>query len=80
MSAQSISNPRTSKNKIQTQKGSNERLFQHGHTVCKFSGKPPLSSHKRTLKQQINGQKRREKKDLSCLVEFFNLHTVFVLK
>ena len=25
---------------------------------CKFSGKSPLSSHKTTLKQQINGQKR----------------------
>ena len=29
--------------------------FCHGHTVCKFSGKSPLSSHKTTLKQQING-------------------------
>ena len=30
-------------------------LFWHGHTVCKFLGKSPLSSHKTTLKQQING-------------------------
>ena len=35
----------------------NAYLFEHGHTVCKFSGKCTLSSHKMTLKQQINGQK-----------------------
>ena len=31
-------------------------------------GKSPLSSHKTTLKQQINGQKqsKRKEKDLSC--------------
>ena len=36
--------------------------------MCKFSGKSPLSSHKTTLKQQINGQKRWQikEKDLSC--------------
>ena len=46
-------------NKIQTQKGYHEHIFiLHGHTVCTFSGKSPLSSHKMTLKQQINGQKR----------------------
>ena len=31
----------------------NAYLFEHGHTVCKFSGKSLLSSHKTTLKQQI---------------------------
>ena len=41
---------------LRTQKGSkNAYLFGHGHTVCTFSGKSPLSSHKTTLKQQING-------------------------
>ena len=53
---------------IQTQKGSNERLFILTRThSMKFSWKPPLSSHKTTLKQQINGQKRwkiREKLSL----------------
>ena len=35
---------------------------------CKFSGQSPLSILKTTLKQQINGQKRRKmkEKDLSC--------------
>ena len=37
--------------KVQT----NAYLFWHGHTVWKFSGKSPLSSHRTTLKQQING-------------------------
>ena len=36
----------------------NAYLFWHGHTACTFSGKSPLSSHKTTLKQQINGSKR----------------------
>ena len=40
--------------KVQT----NAYLFLHGHTVCTVSGKSPLSSHKTTLKHQINGQKR----------------------
>ena len=50
--------------KVQT----NACLFYHRHTVCKFSGKSPLSSHKMTLKQQINGQKqwKMKAKDLSC--------------
>ena len=48
---------------IQTQKGWKEHLFQNGHTVCKFSGKSPSSSHKMTLKQQINGQKWRKMKE-----------------
>ena len=33
----------------------NAYLFWHGHTICKFSGKSPSSSHKTTLKQQLNG-------------------------
>ena len=33
----------------------NAYFFWHGHTVCKFSGKSPFSSHKTTLKQQLNG-------------------------
>ena len=43
--------------KIQTQKGSNKRLFilRRTHTIWTFSGKSLLSSHKTTLKQQING-------------------------
>ena len=41
---------------IQTQKvQTNAYLFWHRHTVCKFSGKSTLSSHKTTYKQQING-------------------------
>ena len=36
--------------KVQT----NAYLFWHRHTVCKFLGKSPLSSHKTTPKQQIN--------------------------
>ena len=36
--------------KVQT----NAYLFWHRHTVCKFSGKSPLSSHRTTPKQQIN--------------------------
>ena len=46
----------------------NTYLFEPGHTVCKFSGKSPLSCHKMTLKQQINGQKqwKMKEKDLSC--------------
>ena len=39
----------------------------HGHTVCKFSGKSPLSSHKTTLKPQINGQKRWKMKEKDTL-------------
>ena len=41
---------------LHTQKGSkNAYLFWHGHAVCKFSGKSPLSSHNMTLEQKING-------------------------
>ena len=29
-------------------------FFWHGHTVCNFLGKSPFSSHRTTLKQQIN--------------------------
>ena len=36
----------------------NERLFNTDTQYAQFSGKSPLSSHKTTLKQQINGQKR----------------------
>ena len=45
--------------------GSNERLFI---LICTFSGKSPLSSHKTTLKQQINGLKRLKtrQKNLPC--------------
>ena len=32
-------------------------IYWHGHTICKFSGKSPLSSYKMTLKQQLNGYK-----------------------
>ena len=51
-----------------TQKGSNEHLFILTITVCKFLGKSPLSSHRMTLKQQINGRKRwkMKAKDLTC--------------
>ena len=37
--------------------------------MCNISGKSPLSSHKTTLKQHINGQKRwkMKEKDLSGL-------------
>ena len=57
---------------IQTQKGSNERLFilTRTHNIHIF-GKTPLSSHKTTLKQQINGQKRwkmREKLSFFCFL------------
>ena len=50
--------------KVQT----NAYLFEHGHTVFKFSCKSPLLSHKMTLKQQINGQKqwKMKEKDFSC--------------
>ena len=42
--------------KIQTQKGSNERLFILTRThSMQISEEIPLSSHKTTLKQQING-------------------------
>ena len=34
----------------------NAYLFEHGQTVRKFSGKSPLSSHKTTLKGQVQGQ------------------------
>jgi len=37
-------------------------IYFNKDTVCKFSGKSPLSSHKTTLKQQINGQKQWGKK------------------
>ena len=37
--------------KVQT----NAYLFWHWHTVCTFSAKFPLSSHKTTLKEQRNG-------------------------
>ena len=62
---------RSEHKKVQT----NAYLFQHGHTVCKFSGKSPLSSHNTTLKQQINGQKQYiyikcKKKTCLALVEF----------
>ena len=39
----------------------------HGRTVCTFFGKSPLSSHKTTLKQQINGQKRLKMKEKDIL-------------
>ena len=61
--------------KIQTQKGSNERLFILTRThIIKFSGKSPLSSHKRTIKQQINGQKRRKMKEKDLLKTYFVLY------
>ena len=44
----------------------------HGHTICKFSGKCPFSSHTTTLKQHLNGYQRkkweREKKTYLVLV------------
>ena len=46
-------------------------IYFNTDTVCKFSGKFPLSGHKTTLKQQINGQTRlkmKEKDILFCLV------------
>ena len=36
----------------------NTKRFKHGHTVCKLSRKSLLSSHKTTLKQQVNGLKQ----------------------
>ena len=33
-------------------------IYFNTDTVCKFSGKSPLLSHKMTLKQQINSQKQ----------------------
>ena len=33
-------------------------IYFNTDTLCKFSGKFPLSIHKTTLKQQINGQKQ----------------------
>ena len=49
---------------IQTLKGSNERLFilTRTHSI-NISEKSPLSKHKRTLKQQINDQKRWKMKE-----------------
>ena len=45
--------------KIQMQKGSNERLFILTRThSMQILGESPLSSHKTSLKQQINGYKR----------------------
>ena len=44
--------------------------------VCKFSGKSPLSSHKTTLKQQINGQKQWGKNHLSCFGLVFTVCSV----
>jgi len=64
---------------IQTQKGSNERLFilTRTHNIHIFR-ETLLSSHKTTLKRQINGQKQwkmREKLSLfwfllQCLEDF----------
>ena len=56
----------------------NAYLFWHGHTVCKFSGKSPLSSHKTTLKQQINGLKRLQmrEKNLPCVSCVFVAYSV----
>ena len=53
----------------------NTYLFEPGHTVCKFSGKSPLSCHKMTLKQQINGQKHRKikEKDIAFWFSFYSL-------
>ena len=63
--------------KIQTQKGSNKCLFiltwKHSMQIFRES---PLSSHKTTLKQQINSYKQskmREKKLIFFVVEFLSL-------
>ena len=63
----------------QTQKGSNERLFiltrTHGMQIF---GKSPLSSHKTTLKQQINGPKKNKKNERKRLISFgFSLYSLF---
>ena len=60
---------------IQTQKGSNERLFilTRTHSIQIFGErKSPLSNHKTTLKQQIKGQNNEKwkKKTYFVLVEF----------
>ena len=51
----------------------NAYLFWHGHIVCTFLGKSLLSSHKTTLKQQINCQKlwKMRQKNLSCFFLLF---------
>ena len=46
----SVLKQRSKHKKVQTK----AYLFEHRDTVCKFSGKSALSSHKTTLKQQIN--------------------------
>ena len=53
-------------------------IYFNTDTVCTFSGKCPLSSHKTTLKQQINGQKRwkMKEKDLSRFVLVFTACSV----
>ena len=54
-------------------------IYFNTDTVCTFSGTSPLSSHKTTFKQRINGHKRwkmKEKKDLSCLCWFFTVCSV----
>ena len=69
---------------LQTQKGSNGRLFiltrTHSISANSVSGKSPLSSHKTT--QQINGQKRwkMKEKDLSCFCLVFYSFFVLFLK
>ena len=40
-------------------------------TVCTFSGKSPLSSHKTSLKQQINGQKQRKNERKRVILFWF---------
>ena len=48
--SQTARNSRSKHKKVQR----NAYLFWHGHTIGTFSGKSPLSSHKRTLRQQLN--------------------------
>ena len=55
----------------------NTYLFEHGPTVCKFSGKSPLWSHKTTLKQQVNGQKTMKNERKRLILFWFSFYSLF---
>ena len=60
--------------KIQTQKGSNKRLFILTQThSMQILGEIPLSSNKTTLKQQINGQKMKGKDLLQHVLSLWHV-------
>ena len=59
-------------------KGSKERYLLGQDKTSKFLGYSPLSSCKTTLKQQLNGQKRKMKWEAKSVICFRSSYAVFL--